>query len=30
LTNAPVTAGSSNQILLPMPGSNVFYRLAQP
>jgi hypothetical protein len=30
LTNAPVTAGSSNQIVLPPPASNVFYRLALP
>jgi hypothetical protein len=30
LTNEPVTAGSSNQIILPAPASNVFYRLTQP
>ena len=30
LTNAPVTVGSSNQIVLSAPGSNVFYRLALP
>lgn len=29
LTNAPVTAGSNNQIFLPVPASNMFYRLAQ-
>ena len=30
LTNAPVTAGSSNQIVLPTPASNQFYRLTLP
>jgi hypothetical protein len=30
LTNQPVTAGSSNQIVLPAPASNLFYRLALP
>jgi hypothetical protein len=30
LTNAPVTVGSSNQIVLPAPGSNLFYRLTLP
>ena len=30
LTNTPVTAGSSNQIVLPAPASNVFYRLTLP
>ena len=30
LTNEPVTAGSSNQIVLPAPASNVFYRLTLP
>jgi hypothetical protein len=30
LTNAPVTVGSSNQIVLPAPASNLFYRLALP
>jgi hypothetical protein len=30
LTNAPATAGSSNQIVLPVPASNVFYRLMLP
>lgn len=30
LTNEPVTAGSSNQLILPAPASNVFYRLTQP
>ena len=27
LTNAPVTFGSSNRIVLPMPASNLFYPL---
>jgi hypothetical protein len=27
LTNTPVTVGSSNQIILPVPTSNLFYRL---
>ena len=30
LTNAPVTVGSSNQIVLPAPISNLFYRLTLP
>jgi len=30
LTNAPVTIGSSNQIVLPAPASNLFYRLNLP
>jgi hypothetical protein len=30
LTNAPVAVGSSNQIVLPAPGSNLFYRLTLP
>jgi hypothetical protein len=30
LTNKPVTAGASNQIILPAPGHNVFYRLRLP
>jgi hypothetical protein len=30
LTNAPVAIGSSNQIVLPAPASNLFYRLALP
>ena len=30
LTNAPVTVGSSNQIVLPAPASNLFYRLTLP
>ncbi|HWV99203.1 MAG TPA: hypothetical protein VNZ64_05860 [Candidatus Acidoferrum sp.] len=30
LTNTPVTAGSSNRLILPVPASNVFYRLTQP
>jgi hypothetical protein len=30
LTNQPVTAGSSNQIVLPAPADRVFYRLALP
>jgi hypothetical protein len=30
LTNAPVTVGSSKQIFLPVPASNMFYRLTQP
>jgi len=30
LTNTPVTVGVSNQIILPAPGSNMFYRLALP
>jgi hypothetical protein len=30
LTNAPVTVGSSNQIILAVPASNVFYRLTLP
>src|SRR5882724_470204 len=30
LTNEPVTAGPSNQIILPAPASNAFYRLTQP
>jgi hypothetical protein len=30
LTNAPVTVGSSNQIVLPTPSSNQFYRLTLP
>src|ERR1700677_1557929 len=30
LTNAPVTVGSSNQIVLPPPSSNQFYRLTLP
>jgi hypothetical protein len=30
LTNTPVTAGSSNQIVVPAPASNLFYRLALP
>jgi hypothetical protein len=30
LTNAPLTVGSSNQIVLPTPGSNQFYRLTLP
>ena len=30
LTNAPVTNGSNNQLVLPAPGSNLFYRLELP
>jgi hypothetical protein len=30
LTNAPVTVGSNNQIVLPTPASNQFYRLTMP
>lgn len=30
LTNAPVTAGISNQIILPTPASSMFYRLTLP
>jgi len=30
LTNAPVTVGSSNQLVLPAPASNQFYRLSLP
>jgi hypothetical protein len=30
LTNAPVTVGSSNQIVMPAPASNLFYRLTLP
>jgi hypothetical protein len=30
LSNAPVTAGSNNQIALPTPGGNQFYRLTLP
>jgi hypothetical protein len=30
LTNAPATAGISNQIVLPAPASNTFYRLTLP
>ena len=30
LTNAPVTVGSSNRLVLPTPGSNMFYRLTMP
>lgn len=30
LTNAPMTVGISNQIVLPAPGSNMFYRLTLP
>jgi hypothetical protein len=30
LTNAPETVGSSNQIVLPAPASNMFYRLVLP
>ncbi len=30
LTNQPVTVGSSNQIILPAPASNLFYRLTLP
>jgi hypothetical protein len=30
LTNTPVTAGSSNQIVLPPPAETLFYRLALP
>ncbi len=30
LTNAPVTIGSSNQIVLPAPASNLYYRLNLP
>jgi hypothetical protein len=30
LTNAPMTAGSSNQIILPMPAGKLFYRLTLP
>jgi hypothetical protein len=30
LTNTPVTVGISNQIVLPAPGSNMFYRLTLP
>jgi hypothetical protein len=30
LTNAPVTVGSSNQIVLPAPTSNLYYRLTLP
>ncbi|HUD46027.1 MAG TPA: hypothetical protein VMR33_04310 [Candidatus Baltobacteraceae bacterium] len=30
LTNAPVTVGSSNHLVLPVPGSNQFYRLTLP
>ncbi len=30
LTNAPMTVGTSNQIVLTVPASNVFYRLALP
>ena len=30
LTNAPATVGSSNQIVLSAPASNVFYRLTLP
>lgn len=30
LTNAPVTVGSSNRIVLPTPTSNLFYRLTLP
>jgi hypothetical protein len=30
LTNAPVKVGSSNQIVLPVPASNLFYRLRLP
>jgi hypothetical protein len=30
LTNAPVTVGSNNQIILPTPASNQFYRLTLP
>jgi hypothetical protein len=30
LTNQPVTVGSGNQIVLPAPSANVFYRLALP
>ena len=29
-TNAPLTVGSSNQIVLPEPASNLFYRLTLP
>jgi hypothetical protein len=30
LTNLPVTAGASNQIVMPAPTSNLFYRLTLP
>jgi hypothetical protein len=30
LTNAPVTVGSSNRIVLPTPAGNLFYRLTLP
>jgi len=30
LTNEPATVGSSNQIVLPAPASNAFYRLTLP
>jgi len=30
LTNSPVTVGSSNQIVLPLPAKDVFYRLTLP
>ncbi len=30
LTNTPVTVGSSNQIVLPAPASNLYYRLSLP
>lgn len=30
LTNKPVTVGSSNRIVLPVPASDVFYRLTLP
>jgi hypothetical protein len=30
LTNTPVTVGISKQIVLPAPGSNMFYRLSLP
>ena len=30
LTNKPVTSGSQNQILLPLSGDSVFYRLKSP
>jgi hypothetical protein len=30
LTNAPVTVGSTNQIVLPVPAKNMFYRLTLP
>jgi hypothetical protein len=30
LTNSPVTVGTSNQVVMPAPASNVFYRLTLP